>query len=118
MKRSIIILVALIVLCAMPVLAKPMVVVTNPLLDDGFMLDELNEEELTIIIGQGMYVNDPDIAADYTKQTMKNLGNGTYEVTTYYFNFEVEYNNGKPVYLKVTYYVTTTIISESGNGKP
>ncbi len=51
MKRNIIILIALIVLFAMPVLAKPMAMVTNPLVDDGFMLDELNDEELIKVEG-------------------------------------------------------------------
>ncbi|MFN3411506.1 MAG: hypothetical protein ACK4YF_05050 [Exilispira sp.] len=53
MKRSIIILISLIVLSAMPVLAKPMIAVTNPLIDDAFMLQELNNEELLYIIGDG-----------------------------------------------------------------
>lgn len=51
MKRNIIILIALIVLFAMPVLAKPMVVVTNPNLDEGIVLYECNDEELSTING-------------------------------------------------------------------
>lgn len=51
MKKAIIILMAMVVLCSMPVLAKPMVMVTNPLLDNGFMLSELNDEELIKVEG-------------------------------------------------------------------
>ncbi|MFN3411796.1 MAG: hypothetical protein ACK4YF_06545 [Exilispira sp.] len=48
MKKYFIILLSLTILFAMPTLAKPMVAVTNPILDNGFMLDELSDYEMEI----------------------------------------------------------------------
>lgn len=76
-------------------------------------LNECDEQELNEVEGDGMYVTDPELGADYVKQVWKDVGGGEYEVTTTYYNFEVCYSNGHAVYMYVKYYVTVQVVSSS-----
>ncbi len=61
MKRYFIILIALIVLCAMPVMAKPMNVFENLAFNDNFVFKECSEEELNLIYGNLLIISDPSL---------------------------------------------------------
>ncbi len=60
----------------MPVLAKPMVVVTNPLIDDGFMLPELNDEQLIKVEGNHV-IYDSTVPDNYVIYVL-HFGSGGY----------------------------------------
>ncbi len=117
MKRSIIFLMALIVLCTLPVFAKTIQIMPQTNESSSFLdLIECNDSELESIQGDGMYVTDPEFDSDYVVQKITPLGGGRYEVTTTYYNFEVKYNNGQPVYLVVHSYTTVSAPNTAPSG--
>ncbi len=61
MKKAIIILLALVVFMAVPVLAKPMIMVTNPFLEESNdfpLLETLNNDEIELIKGNKAIIKD------------------------------------------------------------